>query len=235
MTITLDMYWSKIFTSSDCINYGGDWINSVQNFDNVLQGVAVLFQMLTTDAWTDIMFKMVDFAGIGNAPIPQNNFMWSYFAMVLIVITNFLILNFFAGVLMDTFTSEKNKLGGLSSLSNTQKQWVDLQVFVIHQNVQSKVKKPKNKFRQCFYNFWISKTWRIIDSILIVVSALAFWMVYHRQAEGYYSALTYIQIITFFCFLVEVSLKIFTYGKYFVRERKLLVDILILLIEGVSL
>lgn len=228
-------YHSQVVTSSDCIDFGGDWMNSVLNFDNVFNGIAILFQLLTTDAWTDVMFKMVDFAGANKVPISQNNFMWSYFAMVLVVISNFLILNFFAGVLMDTFTNEKNKLGGFGTLSNTQKQWVDLQSFIIHQTIQSKARKPSNKFRLFLFNFWKSKVWMGLNSSLIIISALAFWMVYHRQSEAFYTALTVIQIVTFFFFFVEISLKFATYGVQFVRDRSLLVDLLILCIEGVYL
>lgn len=47
-------------TKWDCFNYGGAWVNSDQNFDNVAEAMATLFQMATTEGWIDMMNKGVD-------------------------------------------------------------------------------------------------------------------------------------------------------------------------------
>lgn len=220
-------------TSADCVDLGGDWVNAVHNFDNVLQGLAMLFLMVTTDGWTDFMFMMVDSAGVGHVPVIDKNPLWAYFALGLIVISNFLILNFYAGVLMDTFSYEKSKLGGLHSLSKAQQHWLDLQSFIIHQDVSSRVRKPRNFILMKLFKFWTSRVWNIISNILILVSALCFWLVYHRQSQSFELALKIIQGITYFLFFLEVFLKIITYGRQSYRQKGLMFDLLLFFIEGV--
>ena len=46
----------KIFYKWDCMNAGGDWINEIINFDNVLHSMAALFILSSTEGWGDIMF-----------------------------------------------------------------------------------------------------------------------------------------------------------------------------------
>lgn len=49
-----------IDTKWDCLDYGGDWINQILNFDNVLNSMASLFVLSSTEGWGDIMFLGVD-------------------------------------------------------------------------------------------------------------------------------------------------------------------------------
>lgn len=50
----------KIITKWDCLDYGGDWINQILNFDNVLNSMASLFVLSSTEGWGDIMYLGVD-------------------------------------------------------------------------------------------------------------------------------------------------------------------------------
>ena len=59
----INNYLSKIDTSSDCISFGGDWINKRHNFDNVLNAMSVLFQIITTEGWLEYMYAGVDSRG----------------------------------------------------------------------------------------------------------------------------------------------------------------------------
>ena len=55
----LDMI-GKINTKWDCLNLGGEWINSNANFDNALQSMITCFQMATTEGWNLVMWEGVD-------------------------------------------------------------------------------------------------------------------------------------------------------------------------------
>lgn len=45
-----------IDTKWDCLCYGGEWINQIVNFDNVINSLAALFVLSSTEGWGDIMF-----------------------------------------------------------------------------------------------------------------------------------------------------------------------------------
>lgn len=196
--------------------------------------MTVLFLMITTDGWTDFMFMMVDSAGIKQVPITDNSPLWAYFTLLLIVISNFLILNFYAGVLMDTFSHEKNKLAGLHSLSTAQQNWLDLQAFIIHQDVASRVRKPRHGFLLRLFKLWNHRVWTIISNCLIMLGAMSFWLIYHRQNPKFELALKVLQAFTFFFFFLEILLKLVTYGKQSYRQKSLLFDLALVLIEGVG-
>lgn len=187
--------------------------------------------MVTTDNWLLLMYKMTDYTGIGKVPQENHNPFWAYFAAGLIIISNFLILNFFAGVLMDTFADEKRKSGGLSLLTDTQQQWVELQSFIMSQDLNLNLMRPQNKFRGALYGFWKSKLWNILDMVLVICGAVAFLMVHHRQSKAVEQAAYIIQTVTFSFFALEILLKIITYGFQFYRSASLLINILILACE----
>lgn len=63
---------SLIDTKWDCLDYGGDWINQILNFDNVLNSMASLFVLSSTEGWGDIMFLGVDARNIDQNPKENN-------------------------------------------------------------------------------------------------------------------------------------------------------------------
>lgn len=44
----------------DCMDYGGDWYNEDQNFDNIGQSLITLFNVMTTEGWIGVMWNAVD-------------------------------------------------------------------------------------------------------------------------------------------------------------------------------
>lgn len=43
-----------------CIDAGGLWANQDINFDNVVNAMTTLFQMLTTEGWMTVMYNGMD-------------------------------------------------------------------------------------------------------------------------------------------------------------------------------
>ena len=42
------------------MDYGGDWVNEDQNFDNIGQSLITLFNVMTTEGWIGVMWNAVD-------------------------------------------------------------------------------------------------------------------------------------------------------------------------------
>jgi hypothetical protein len=94
------------------MDYGGDWVNSDQNFDNFFKSLVVVFQMSTTEGWVDVMWRVIDTAGINMIPVKDNRYLWGIYFLLQIIVTNFLMLNFFAGVVIESFNTERDRMGG---------------------------------------------------------------------------------------------------------------------------
>ena len=48
----------------DCLKLGGQWRNANENFDNVIEAMSTLFQMMTTEGWQDVMYTGIDAKGV---------------------------------------------------------------------------------------------------------------------------------------------------------------------------
>ena len=53
----------------DCLNGGGDWFNSIYNFDNTAMALVTLFYMSSTAGWSSIMYNCaqatsIDYVGL---------------------------------------------------------------------------------------------------------------------------------------------------------------------------
>ena len=56
-----------IIYKHDCLNQGGEWVNTYMNFDNIMNAIILLFAMSMTN-YTARMRQMVDARGINLEP-----------------------------------------------------------------------------------------------------------------------------------------------------------------------
>jgi hypothetical protein len=101
----------------DCFDFGGSWVNSKYNFDNILEAMVTLYVISSTEGWIDIMWSGVDSIGINLNPKEGANLGWATFFILFVIIGSFFIMNLFAGVVVDSFVREKEKIGGLYFLT----------------------------------------------------------------------------------------------------------------------
>ncbi|KAJ8339453.1 hypothetical protein SKAU_G00362390 [Synaphobranchus kaupii] len=80
------------------------WIGpnfGITNFDNILFAVLTVFQCITMEGWTDILYNANDASG--------NTWNWLYF-IPLIIIGSFFMLNLVLGVLSGEFAKERERV-----------------------------------------------------------------------------------------------------------------------------
>lgn len=81
--------------------------------------------MSTTEGWLDVMNRGIDSVDIDYQPHTNNNIYWSLFFIFIIILSNFFMLNLFAGVVVSTFNKEKRILDMTYLLSETQQRWLE--------------------------------------------------------------------------------------------------------------
>jgi hypothetical protein len=57
---------SSLKDERTCIDFGGDWLNSNLNFDNIFQGWRTTFILSTGESWVDIMWSSFSNQGLSN-------------------------------------------------------------------------------------------------------------------------------------------------------------------------
>lgn len=77
------------------------------------------------------MNRGIDSVDIDMQPIQNNNVYWGIFFIVFIILSNFLLLNLFAGVVVSTFNREKDILDKNNLLSEYQKGWLEQKKLIL--------------------------------------------------------------------------------------------------------
>ena len=103
-----------MITKWDCLNFGGDWTNSIINFDNIINALVSLFTSATIAGWSTLMYQCASSTSIDYLanPTSQASPVWILFFIIFIIIGSFFFLNLFCGVVISTFNSEHEKIGG---------------------------------------------------------------------------------------------------------------------------
>merc|ERR1719502_178376 len=101
------------------------WSTYHQNFDNTIQGMVVLFEMATLEAWPSIALYGVDATGTDTWPDENdyNMLAFAYF-ILFILIGTFFVANLFASVACDKYEVMSQFYSGMLFLTDTQKVWV---------------------------------------------------------------------------------------------------------------
>ncbi|XP_036095311.1 voltage-dependent N-type calcium channel subunit alpha-1B isoform X3 [Rousettus aegyptiacus] len=86
---------------TECREYWPGPNFGITNFDNILFSVLTVFQCITMEGWTDILYNTNDAAG--------NTWNWLYF-IPLIIIGSFFMLNLVLGVLSGEFAKERERV-----------------------------------------------------------------------------------------------------------------------------
>ena len=80
----------------DCLD--SEWVETIpQNFNNVLRGFALLFEISTTESWVGVMHAAIDQRGVDMQPVRDNNRFWAVFFVVFLLLGAFFILELFVG------------------------------------------------------------------------------------------------------------------------------------------
>lgn len=119
--------FSIINNKTDCLDQGGTWKNANSNFDNCIQAMSTLFQMTSTEGWTDVMYNGIDSVGLDMEPKPNNNtWLVIYFVAFMIIGSQF-IINLFVGVVIDNFNTikEREELGN-TFVTDHQRSYIEI-------------------------------------------------------------------------------------------------------------
>ena len=122
--------WSQVdsgttmFYKQDCLNYGGEWQKTFQNFDNILSSMMTLFQISMLCSWSSVMYQGMSVTGIDSDVIVNFKAYNSVYFVVFVMIGAFFTLNLFVGIVISTYNREKDKLEKDYLLKEKQKEWL---------------------------------------------------------------------------------------------------------------
>lgn len=206
----------------DCLA-PGHWRPVIpQNFDNVVNGMALLFEISTTEGWMEVMHAAIDQRGPENQPIRDNNLLWALFFIGFLLIGSYFVLEAFVAVTVHAFQQLRDT-NGTGIMTQAQKEWALTQAFVMRQvRPERRMKRPSAPLRAKAYDFVMPSTNPRFDRSIATCIFLNFVVVAsttfgesHRKAE----VLESLNLFFTFVFTVEAGLKVYALGKQYFRSK----------------
>ena len=196
-----------------CLWLGAEWDKVVpQSFDNIFSSMGTLIELSTTEGWVDVMYAGTDATDPGMQPLRDNaQFFVIMFFILFEVVGCFFVVNLFVGVVIDNFNKMKDEMGDNFLLTETQKQWVELQRSMMGLRLKPLVKPPAEPARHSVWNFVRHKWFDASIMACIVLNTCTMAMSSFGQSTGkagFISAMNYLFAVIF---TIEAGLKLYAY------------------------
>lgn len=133
----------QIIDKYECVNYGGSWERIQYNFDDIFSALFILFQIITTEGWLDVMFNGVDTRGKGFTQDYNNRTYLSLYFLSFIIIGKIFIMNLFVGIVIDKYNRLKEKMKGYSIMTKDQREWIESEKQMCRLNLERAKKIPE--------------------------------------------------------------------------------------------
>ena len=99
--------------------------------------------MANTIGWANVMHLSFSTTEIYKVKEPKTSPAIAIFFIIYIIICSFFILNLFVGVVITTYSREKEKLGKNFMLTEDQKKWLDTKVLIMESKPKIFMTRPK--------------------------------------------------------------------------------------------
>jgi hypothetical protein len=229
-----DLYMQEIFDKWDCLDYGGEWVNPYPNFDNIKSSFILLFEMMTTEGWTNYMFSVVDARGLNLQPITQSSPGWSIIFIVYMIFAYFFLLNLSIAILSDNFKKEKTQIENQHFKIPIQKEF-----FKIYQHLY-RVRVPKkraksDKFTKFLLNILDSIYFDVVITVCIISNMITLMMNWAGKDKRTNDFIDNMNTIFNYIFIGEAVLKIFVYRQQYFRNGWNIMDFVIVVTSTIQL
>ena len=131
---------------------------------------------------------------------------------------SFFILNLFVGVVITTYSREKEKLGKNFLLTDNQKKWLEAKLLIIEAKPKFYMKKPREDWRARFFDLVVHPIFEkfIMLSIFLNTFVLSFkWYGQSQEIERTNEIINYVFAIIF---TLEFVFKLIGFGRRFFKD-----------------
>ena len=199
---------------------GNPWRPRSFNYDNFGDALRSLVVLTTRQGWHELFFYATDTVDVELAPSTDANFFWaSVFHVLFIMINGFMLEELFIGMLVEIFSQSS----GTVLLTETQKKWRYLQMYVFH-FTEKNPEPPDGWLRRACYDVTMDKKNTFQKGMILIVCINIAMLIYDenapvRRLEGR----TELDIFNDICVLLytlEILIKAMAHGfKYYVRKH----------------
>ena len=219
-----------IQTKSDCLDYGGDWVNDDVNFDSIFMSMSSLFQVATLDDWSNVMLKAVDAVAVDHVQVKGHNPNWRIFFVFYVILGSFFMISTFAGVIVDVFNREKDKAGGLSLITREQTDWLRVQLSALRMKPKVKPIPHTHPILIKMTKLVTSPKYELFMNSLVVCNLILFTLYWNRMSKTLKEVLKYVGNCFLTSFTTEAVMKMIVLRRAYFRDNWNLFSLTILCI-----
>lgn len=112
----------------------------------MIESLLTLFEMMSTEGWTAVMLNGMDSRGIDQQPKRNAQAYYCLYFIAFMVVGFLFLMNLFVGVIIDNFNKikEQKEVGGIF-VTDSQRNWIEIQHTMLSKTLIKKVYEPKNK------------------------------------------------------------------------------------------
>ena len=218
-----------IMTKWDCFDYGGDWVNKEDNFDNVMNAMVTMFGMMSTEGWLEVMWSAVDSTEIYQVPKRNNKLPFIIFFSVFMVVGSLFILNLFVGVVINTFKTEKELLSRNALLTNLQDEYCEVLTKCYKLRPMTVITKTGNKFRDNMLLIAQHPAFEIFIFVCICLNTVVLAMSWYGMDQAIIDILEILNYIFTVVYTIEMAIKLTAMGTAYFKDSWCLFDFIIVL------
>lgn len=207
-----------IISKTDCLEKGGQWMNKNLNFDDITHACLSFFIIIVGTNWQEILYSCLDSVGIEKQPIYNYNIHNIITFYVFILFGNILLFNLFIVVVIDNFKQMKEIVGGYLLLTREQREWVDLQRFILRKNLKISIQKPENFIRNICYKISMNKNFEAFIFLTIVFDFALLMSVYKGMSTAFEEIVFTANIAVLTLYNLEILIKIIGFGRLFFKD-----------------
>jgi len=212
---------SKILSREVCECLCGEdaWeAMAAQNFDNVFQAFALLWEITSTEGWTSVMYAAVDQRGPGMQHVRDNNTWWVAFFWAFMLVGAFFVMELFVGVIIDNFNRIRETKGRVF-MTESQEEWATTKAFIMKIKPERKIPRPKGSVGGKCYDFVMPNLNPKFDQFImtcIILNSSIMAVQHFTQTDGVTAFIDIANYLFALIFTIEAVLKLTALGrKYF--------------------
>ena len=195
-----------------CLN--SEWVQTIpQNFNNVLRGFSLLFEISTTESWVDVMYAAIDQRGINMQPIRDNNRCWALFFVTFLVLGAFFILELFIGVIIENFSRLRDEKGYGPLMTEAQRQWASTQQFIMRIRPEVLSRRPEKKFPSLCYDLVMHPWFDRFIVAIIFANSISIATISFGDPDDKIMVLGILNLFFSSIFVLEAILKLAALGR----------------------
>ena len=178
------------------------WVDIDATFDNTVITWLTLFQVSSLEGWVDIMYYYTKH--------PDGSYLGSLYFLFWVMLSNWLLVNLWVGVIWINFVSISEERQGWAMLTENQRDWVVSQrrAFLL-EPVQSILRPYRvNWFRRWCYDIATHKVYENYIALCIVLNVFVVAMSHYGQSSTLSDIQVYINTFFSVNFFIEAVLKI---------------------------